>query len=115
MALQRENRPHARCVVIIEGCEESGSFDLPHYIDHLRERIGTPSLVVCLDSGAGNYDQMWLTVSLRGMAAGTLSAEVLAEGVHSGYASGVVPSSFRVLRQLISRLEDENSGRVLPG
>ena len=113
-ALQREGIPHARCVVIIEACEESGSFDLPHYIDHLRERIGIPSLVVCLDSGAGNYEQMWLTVSLRGMASGTLRADVLREGVHSGYASGVVPSSFRVLRQVISRLEDENTGQVLP-
>ena len=114
MAVRLEERPHARCVVIIEGCEESGSYDLPHYIEHLKERIGTPSLVVCLDSGAGNYEQLWLTVSLRGMAAGTLRADVLTEGVHSGYASGIVPSSFRVLRQLISRLEDENSGRVLP-
>jgi acetylornithine deacetylase/succinyl-diaminopimelate desuccinylase-like protein len=114
MALQKEGMPRARCVVIIEACEESGSYDLPHYIDHLRDRIGKPSLVVCLDSGAGNYDQLWLTVSLRGMAAGTLSAEVLEEGVHSGYASGVVPSSFRVLRRLISRLEDEDSGRILP-
>jgi acetylornithine deacetylase/succinyl-diaminopimelate desuccinylase-like protein len=114
MALQKEGIPRARCVVIIEACEESGSYDLPHYIDHLRDRIGKPSLVVCLDSGAGNYDQLWLTVSLRGMAAGTLSAEVLEEGVHSGYASGVVPSSFRVLRQLISRLEDEDSGRIVP-
>jgi acetylornithine deacetylase/succinyl-diaminopimelate desuccinylase-like protein len=114
MALQKEGMPRARCVVIIEACEESGSYDLPHYIDHLRDRLGKPSLVVCLDSGAGNYDQLWLTVSLRGMAAGTLSAEVLEEGVHSGYASGVVPSSFRVLRRLISRLEDEDSGRILP-
>ncbi|MDX1381215.1 MAG: M20/M25/M40 family metallo-hydrolase, partial [Xanthomonadales bacterium] len=114
MALQREGLPHARCVVIIEGCEESGSYDLPHYIAHLKERIGTPSLVVCLDSGAGNYDQLWLTVSLRGMAAGTLRAEVLTEGVHSGYASGLVPSSFRILRQLLSRLEDEHTGRILP-
>jgi len=114
MAVQREKLPHARCVVIIEACEESGSYDLPYYIDHLQDRIGTPSLVVCLDSGAGNYEQLWLTVSLRGMAAGTLRADVLKEGVHSGYASGVVPSSFRVLRQLISRLEDENTGLVLP-
>jgi acetylornithine deacetylase/succinyl-diaminopimelate desuccinylase-like protein len=114
MAVQREQLPHARCVVIIEACEESGSYDLPHYIEHLRERIGTPSLVVCLDSGAGNYEQLWLTVSLRGMAAGTLRADVLREGVHSGYASGVVPSSFRILRQLISRLEAEDSGRILP-
>jgi acetylornithine deacetylase/succinyl-diaminopimelate desuccinylase-like protein len=114
MAVQREGLPHARCVVIIEACEESGSYDLPAYIEHLSDRIGTPSLVVCLDSGAGNYEQLWLTVSLRGMAAGTLRADVLKEGVHSGYASGVVPSSFRVLRQLLSRLEDEKSGRVLP-
>jgi len=114
MAVQREGMPHARCVVIIEACEESGSYDLPAYIEHLEDRIGQPSLVICLDSGAGNYEQLWLTVSLRGMAAGTLRADVLREGVHSGYASGVVPSSFRVLRQLIARLEDADTGRVLP-
>jgi len=114
MAVQKQALPHARIVVIIEACEESGSYDLPFYITHLKERIGEPSLVVCLDSGAGNYEQLWLTVSLRGMAAGTLRADVLEEGVHSGYASGVVPSSFRVLRQLLSRLEDENTGKVLP-
>ena len=114
MALQKQGLPHARIVVIIEACEESGSYDLPFYIDHLKEQIGTPSLVICLDSGAGNYEQLWLTVSLRGMAAGTLRADVLKEGVHSGYASGVVPSSFRILRQLMSRLEDETTGKVLP-
>ena len=114
MALQREGIPHARCVVIIEACEESGSYDLPYYIEHLSDRIGQPSLVVCLDSGAGNYEQLWLTVSLRGMAAGTLRADVLHEGVHSGYASGVVPSSFRILRQLIARLEDQDTGRIIP-
>ncbi|HET6565370.1 MAG TPA: M20/M25/M40 family metallo-hydrolase, partial [Xanthomonadales bacterium] len=114
MAVQREQKPHARCVVLIEACEESGSYDLPPYIEHLKDRIGTPSLVICLDSGAGNYEQLWLTVSLRGMAAGTLRADVLKEGVHSGYASGAVPSSFRILRTLLSRLEDEKTGRVLP-
>ena len=114
MAVQRQGLPHARCVVIIEACEESGSYDLPHYIEHLSDRIGEPSLVICLDSGAGNYEQLWLTVSLRGMAAGTLRTDVLTEGVHSGYASGIVPSSFRIFRQLISRLEDETTGKVLP-
>ena len=113
-ALQEQGLAHARCVVIIEACEESGSYDLPFYIEHLRSRIGIPSLVICLDSGAGNYEQLWLTVSLRGMAAGTLRAEVLTEGVHSGYASGVVPSSFRILKELTSRLEDETTGKVLP-
>jgi len=114
MAVQKQGLPHARIVVIIEACEESGSYDLPFYIDHLKQRIGTPSLVICLDSGAGNYEQLWLTVSLRGMAAGIVRADVLTEGVHSGYASGVVPSSFRVLRQLMSRLEEEETGKVLP-
>lgn len=114
MAVREQKLPHARCVVIIEACEESGSYDLPAYIDHLADRIGTPSLVVCLDSGAGNYEQLWITTSLRGMAGGTLSVEILTEGVHSGAASGIVPSSFRIARQLLSRLEDERTGRILP-
>jgi acetylornithine deacetylase/succinyl-diaminopimelate desuccinylase-like protein len=114
LALREQGVPHTRCVLVIEACEESGSYDLPYYIDHLAERIGRPSLVVCLDSGCGNYDQLWLTTSLRGIAAGTLSVEVLEEGVHSGDASGVVPSSFRILRRLLSRLEDEASGAVIP-
>ena len=112
MALQEQKLPHSRCVVLIEACEESGSYDLPHYVDHLAGRIGKPSLVVCLDSGCGNYDQLWLTTSLRGMTGGNLRVQVLEEGVHSGDASGVVPSSFRVLRQLLSRLEDEATGRI---
>src|SRR6516225_8714443 len=114
MALREQRVSHAPCVVLIEACEESGSYDLPHYVDHLASRIGSPSLVVCLDSGCGNYDQLWLTTSLRGMASGTLTIEVLDEGVHSGDASGVVPSSFRILRQLLSRLEDEETGTIRP-
>ncbi len=114
LALREQGVPHARCVILIEACEESGSYDLPHYVDHLAARLGSPSLVVCLDSGCGNYDQLWLTTSLRGMTAGTLEVRVLEEGVHSGDASGVVPSSFRIMRQLLSRLEDEDTGTVRP-
>ncbi len=114
LALHEQGVPHARCVVLIEACEESGSYDLPHYVDHLADRIGNPSLVVCLDSGCANYDQLWLTTSLRGMTGGELKVEVLTEGVHSGDASGVVPDSFRVLRQLLSRLENEDTGEILP-
>ena len=113
-ALQEQGLPHARCVILIEACEESGSSDLPHYVDHLAERIGKPSLVVCLDSGCANYDQLWCTTSLRGLAGGNLRVDVLTEGVHSGDASGIVPSSFRVLRQLLSRLEDEATGTIRP-
>ena len=111
-ALQDQGVPHARCVVLIEACEESGSYDLPAYVDHLAGRIGKPSLVVCLDSGCGNYDQLWCTTSLRGMAGGNFSVKVLSEGVHSGDASGIVPSSFRILRELLSRLEDEVTGKI---
>jgi acetylornithine deacetylase/succinyl-diaminopimelate desuccinylase-like protein len=112
--LASQHLAHARCVILIEGCEESGSHDLPYYVDHLRERIGTPSLVVCLDSGAGNYDQLWCTTSLRGLIAGDLHVETIREGVHSGDASGIVPSSFRVARMLLSRLERESDGVILP-
>lgn len=114
MALQAQGVAHARCVVMIEACEESGSPDLPYYVDHLAERIGAPSLVVCLDSGAGNYEQMWLTTSLRGNLAGELRVDILEEGVHSGAASGAVASSFRIANQLIARLEDRDSGRLIP-
>jgi acetylornithine deacetylase/succinyl-diaminopimelate desuccinylase-like protein len=112
LALKEQKIERARCVVIIEACEESGSYDLPYYVDHLKEKIGQPSLVVCLDSGCGDWDRLWLTTSLRGIAAGTLTVRVLTEGVHSGDASGIVPSSFRLLRQLISRIEDEASGAI---
>ena len=96
LALKEQDIAHARSVIVIEACEESGSPDLPFYIDHLAARIGTPDLVVCLDSGCGNYDQLWLTTSLRGIVIGNLTVRVLTEGVHSGDASGIVPSSFRI-------------------
>lgn len=113
LALKAHNLPTPRAFIMIEAGEESGSPDLPHYIDLLAERIGTPDVIVCLDSGCGNYDQLWVTTSLRGIVAGTLSIQVLTAGVHSGDASGVVPSSMRILRQLLSRIEDQDSGQIL--
>jgi len=112
-ALHRFGGSHAPCSILIEACEESGSPDLPHYIDALADRIGTPSLVVCLDSGCGNYDQLWSTTSLRGIVTGTLRVDVLDEGIHSGDASGVVPSSFRILRALLERIESSETGEIL--
>ncbi len=113
-AVQRFGGSHGRLMVMIEASEESGSPDLPAYVDHLAERIGDVGLVVCLDSGCGDYERLWGTTSLRGMIAGDLRADVLTEGVHSGNASGVVPSSFRVLRLLLDRVEDPVTGRILP-
>ena len=111
-ALQAQGVPHARCVVLIEASEESGSPDLPAYVEKLADRI-RPDLVVCLDSGCGDYDHLWATTSLRGVLSGTLTVEVLSEGVHSGAASGIVPSSFRILRQVLDRLEDHRTGTIL--
>ncbi len=113
-ALREAGHAHPRCVLIAETGEESGSPDLPAYLDELAGAIGDPDLVVCPDAGCGTYDRLWCTNSLRGMITGILRADVLAEGVHSGDAGGVAPSSFRVLRRLLSRLEDEASGRILP-
>lgn len=113
-ALKEQKVPHPRIVGLIETCEESGSPDLLPYIDVLKTRLGDVGLVICLDSGAGNYDQLWLTTSLRGMAAGVLKVEILTEGVHSGDASGLVPSSFRIMRHVLDRLEDSETGRLLP-
>jgi acetylornithine deacetylase/succinyl-diaminopimelate desuccinylase-like protein len=113
-ALAEQKIAHAHCVILIEACEESGSYDLPFYVDHLADKLGDPSLVICLDSGCGDYERLWLTTSLRGIAMGNLTVRVLEEGVHSGDASGIVPSSFRILRGLLSRLEDEKTGAIKP-
>lgn len=112
--LKAQNINHARCVIIIEAAEESGSPDLPAYIAHLSARIGSPNFVICLDSGAGNFEQLWCTSSLRGMVVGTLKVDVLAEGVHSGDASGVVPDTFRIARNLLNRLECPITGKIIP-
>ena len=113
-ALDAQQIPRPRVVGVIEACEESGSPDLPAYLAALKARLGQVGLVVCLDSGAGNYDQLWLTTSLRGMVSGVLKVEILSEGIHSGDASGLVPSSFRILRNVLDRLEDSKTGHLLP-
>ena len=112
-AAQANGLSHTRCVVLIEAGEESGSPDLPAYLQNFAGRIGNPSLVLCLDSGCLDYERLWITTSLRGLAAGTLRVEILTEGVHSGEASGVVPSSFRICRELLDRIEDSSDGRML--
>ena len=113
LALKQQNLRHARCVILIEASEESGSPDLPFYVDALADKIGDVSLVICLDSGCGDYERLWLTSSLRGLVGGALRVDVLSEGVHSGDASGVAPSSFRILRQLLARLENVDTGEVI--
>ena len=112
-ALQEQNLPHGHCIILIEACEESGSYDLPYYFEKIKDQIGTPDLVIGLDSGAGNYDQLWLTTSLRGVMTIELTISLLTEGIHSGYGSGIVADSFLVLRDLLSRIENEKTGEMI--
>ena len=112
-AVKANGGEHARCVIMLETGEESGSPDLPAYLDHLGERLGEVALVVCLDSGGHDYDRLWLTTSLRGLVSVDVTARVLDAGQHSGLAGGIVPSSFRVLRALLERLEDSATGELL--
>ena len=112
-AVRAEGAGHARCVLVIEASEESGSPDLPAHVEALASRLGAPSLVVCLDSGCATFDRLWATTSLRGLTGVTVTVRVLEEGVHSGAAGGMVPSSFRLMRQLLDRIEDAATGRVL--
>lgn len=112
-ALQEYKISHGRMVVVIESSEESGSPDLPHYIRKLKGRLGELALIVCLDSGCGNYEQFWMTTSLRGIVAATLKVSLLKEGVHSGAGTGIYASSFRVIRELLDRIEDSKTGKIL--
>lgn len=107
--LQQQNIPHAHCVLIVEGSEESGSPDLPHYLKQLDKKIGEPNLVICLDSNAGNYEQLWGTTSLRGLVSATLDISVLRYGVHSGYCSGLAPAIFNIFRSLLDRIDDQHN------
>jgi acetylornithine deacetylase/succinyl-diaminopimelate desuccinylase-like protein len=111
-AVRERGDRHARCIVLIEASEESGSPDLPAHVEALSSTLGDIDLVVCLDSGCSDYERLWVTTSLRGLVGLDLRIDVVTEGIHSG-ASGVVPSSFRILRALLSRIEDEDTGRVL--
>ena len=112
-AMQEQQVPLPRILILIEFSEESGSPDLPHYMNLCKSKIGTPDLVICLDSGTGDYKRLWTTTSLRGLIGLQLRVDVLKEGVHSGGASGYVPSSFRVARQLLSRIENQETGEIL--
>ena len=114
LALQDQGVSHPTCRFLIETGEESGSPDLPLYLDELESVLGIPDLVIVLDTGGIDYDRLWITESLRGIVAGTLSVKVSSVGVHSGHGSGVMPSSFRLARQLLSRIEDENTGEIKP-
>ena len=111
--LQEQGVPYPRSHFLIETCEESGSYDLPPYLESLTKDLGEPDLIVVLDSGGPDYEHIWVTEALRGLVAGNLSVRVSNEGVHSGMSGGVIPSSFRIQRMLLDRVEDSNTGKIL--
>lgn len=45
-ACQAQKIDHPRCVIFLEADEESGSQDLPYYLNKLMPRIGQPQLIV---------------------------------------------------------------------
>jgi acetylornithine deacetylase/succinyl-diaminopimelate desuccinylase-like protein len=110
-ALKKQNLKHNKFVILIESGEESGSPDLPYYINKYDEQIGDVDLIICLDSGCGDYERFWVTNSLRGTIACNLEVKILKQGIHSGN-SGIAASSFRILRNLLDRIEDSNTGKI---
>lgn len=83
--------------MIFEADEESGSDHIEHYLTKLKDRIGDVNLIVCLDSGCGNYDQFWSTTALRGLVSANVTIQTLDHTISSN-ESGVVPTSFRIFR-----------------
>jgi len=112
-ALQTHGIKHGRVVILIEGSEESGSPHLMTYVNKLKDRIGEPNLIVCLDSGCNNYEQLWLSTSLRGVVNLDLTVECLNEAIHSGEGTGFAPDSFMIIRSLLERVEDNKTGKIL--
>jgi hypothetical protein len=74
--------------------------------------IGKPDAMFCMDSGAIDYEQLWLTSSLRGVCNVDMTVECGKAGYHSGEVGGVVPETFRIVRQLLNRLDDPVTGEV---
>jgi acetylornithine deacetylase/succinyl-diaminopimelate desuccinylase-like protein len=111
-ALQENNLPHNRLVFFFETDEESGSRDLMYYLNKFKAKIGVPSLIFCLDSGTTDYEHMCLTTTLRGLVCFKLRVDVLKQGLHSGSSSGVVPSSFRIMRNILEQFENSNNGNL---
>lgn len=112
-ALQLAGMKHPRCVLFIEACEESGSFDLAAYLESMREKIGEPGLVICLDTSAHDYERLWITSSLRGVFSFDVKIRQLTKVLHSGVGGGIIPDISRVLRLILNRIDDVNTGRVL--
>eukprot|EP01134_Creolimax_fragrantissima_P007648 CFRG7648T1 len=114
-AAREQGVPLPRICILLETEEESGSENLLYLMEQaqVKEALGKPDICICLDSETADYDKIWVTSSLRGLAACNLKIEVMESGQHSGLAGGIVPETFTIARQLLDRLEDSTTGVVV--
>jgi acetylornithine deacetylase/succinyl-diaminopimelate desuccinylase-like protein len=99
-----------RICLVLETEEESGSASLIPLLNQAKDVIGTPDVCLCMDSGAFDYNKLWVTSSLRGICILDLTVQVGKAGYHSGEVGGIVPETFRIVRQLLDRLDDSKTG-----
>jgi len=111
--LEEHNLPHPKITILLETGEESSDEEITRYLHDLHDSIGDVDLICILDAESQDYETVWMCKSLRGVVAGVLSVKHLAVPCHSGMATGLVPSTFRIARELISRIENEKTGEIL--
>lgn len=112
-ALRAANQAHPQVILLLETSEESSSVDLPAHLAAHGGLLGQPDLIVCLDTFVPDTSRLWHSTSMRGIVVADLSVAVAREGLHSGLVGGVVPSSFRLLRALLDRIENSSTGACL--
>jgi acetylornithine deacetylase/succinyl-diaminopimelate desuccinylase-like protein len=108
--LQVQGLPHPRFALVLETEEESGSPNLLELLALSKEAIGTPDIMFCMDSGAFNWDQLWMTSSLRGIICLDVQIDCAHGGYHSGEVGGIVPETMRIMRHLLDRIDDSKTG-----
>ena len=92
--------PHPRCIITIEGSEEGEIDDLEHYLKKYKAKLGSPDLVICLDSVALTNEAFFITSTLRGCINLDITIETGTSNYHSGY-SGIYPQPYPILNQLL--------------
>lgn len=109
---QLEGKALPRICLALETEEESGSENLIKLLTLSEDYLGKPDCLFCMDSGVLDYEQLWVTSSLRGVAMVDLQVECALSGYHSGEVGGIVPETFRVVRALLDRVDDTLTGKV---
>lgn len=97
-AAQEQGVKMPRVALVLETEEESGSPNLVALLEQAKDFIQPPDMLFCMDSGAFDYNQLWITSSLRGICIIDLTVELGSAGYHSGEVGGIVPETFRIVR-----------------